>query len=203
MKKVLVCIMLLVVLAGCIKVQDEDGTGNDGKSADIEVGETVEDEGLPEEPKAKSYTLKEETKALVESQMGAGSNVVFPQNFQRISYGDAYVFGLGVNNMQTYEDEFKVEVNFDKAYDKYMNDIEVDEVTMNTWVKTVFDNFHLGSYKSNVMGIAMEVGYMKSGVKPQSGTYVFEIEVFHRISPGAGLVNTPYGAKQKVSIKVD
>ncbi len=109
MKKILVCIMLLVVLAGCIKVQDEDGTGKDGKSADIEVGETVEDEGLSEEPKAKSYTLKEETKALVESQMGAGSNVVFPQNFNRISYGEAYVFGLGVNNMQTYEDEFKVE----------------------------------------------------------------------------------------------
>jgi hypothetical protein len=94
-------------------------------------------------------------------------------------------------------------VEFENAYDKYMNTIDADEAAMNSWVKTVFQPFLLESYESEVMGIAVEVGDTSPGVRPAKGTYVFEVQVYHRVAPGAGLINTPYGTKNKLSIKVE
>lgn len=204
MKKIIACILLLAVLAGCVNVQETEQQTTPQASPD-KTGETAQSGSTAQQQvqqQVQQYMLSAETKALVESQLTAGKNVVFPQNYKQLSNGQSYVFGIGVNNLQTVEDEFQVNVNFKKAYDKYMNTIETDQATMDSWVKTVFSPFMLDSYKSEIMGIAIEAGNMKPGVKAQAGTYVFEAQVMHRISPGAGFINSPYGSKYEISVRV-
>ncbi len=202
MKKMIVCVLLLVLLAGCIKVQETDSQ-QETNPAEVGVDETVEDEGV-EVPKPKSYVLGAEAKTLVEDQMAKGQDVILPQVFQKLAYGESYVFAIGVNNKQTQEDEFIVNVKFKEAYGNYKNPIDgADEETMNTWIKTVFQPFILGSYKNQIMGIAIESGDMSPGVKAQRGTYVFDVDVYHRISPGAGKINSEYGPGNQISIRVE
>jgi hypothetical protein len=124
-----------------------------------------------------------------------------PVNYRKLGYGDTFVFGVGVQNIMNYEDIFMIKVTFNKAYDKYMNTIETDEETMNSWVKSANEEFTLAPTDKKTVPIVLEVGNMRPGTKPITGTYVFSVETLNKEK--GYYTNKDYSGKRDLSIKVE
>jgi hypothetical protein len=117
-----------------------------------------------------------------------------------MDYGDSYVFGVGVQNLQPMPDDFYIKAYFDKAYDKYTNAIEVDEDLMNSWIKSNLRTFTLESGEKATISIKIEVGETLPGVMPSPGAYVFDVETLYK--KGGYHANKEYIGKKEITIKV-
>jgi hypothetical protein len=195
MKKLIVCILALIVLAGCVQPPADEGAEEAAPKT------TVKDTTEAKETTAASTILGEEIGGAIDEQLVPGVKSVIPVNYKKMKYGDTFVFGIGIRNTFNLPDDFLVSVYFDKAYDKYMNVIDTDEDTMNSWIKTKFEPFTLDQDETQAVSVVMEVGYTMSGVKPAAGTYVFDVETLSK--KGGSRINKEHVGKREISIKIE
>lgn len=193
MKKLIVCILTLVVLAGCAQPPAED--------AGTAAADTVAEGSTAKETKAAETVLGEEIGRAIDEQLISGERYILPVNYKKLKYGESFIFGLGVQNVLSLPDRYQVSMNFDKAYDRMTNPIDTDEDTMNNWVKTVFEPFDLDSYTKETVSIKMQVGDIKPGVRPKPGTYVFDIDILNAGGSSVS-IRKEYGMAE-ISIKVE
>jgi len=192
MKRIIACIMVLLVLAvGCTQPVAED----DGTETDVAQGSTAKI------VKAADTVLGAEIGKAIDEQLVPGEKYILPVNYQKLAYGEEFIFGLGVQNVNPQDDKYQITVKFDKAYDRMTNNIDVDEDTMNKWIKTIFEPFEINSYEKETASIIMEVGEIKPGVMPKPGTYVFDLEILN--AGGSSVtIRKEYGMTE-LSIKVE
>ena len=195
MKKILFCLMVLVLLAGCVQQEAAD-EGAPSAQEEAEAQERVEVQQV------KSTNIEPEIVKAIEDQLTPAVKSVMPLTYRKMAYGDSYVFGLGVQNVNTYDMQYLVEIEFNKAYDKYTNKIDaVDEETVEGWIKTNFEVFELSKYEKKTVSVAVEVGNMAPGKKPVPGAYEFDVQVMSGKLSDA-LLNDEYTAKTKLTIKI-
>lgn len=192
MKKLIACLLALFVLVGCVQQPtEEDETGETAQEAEV----------TPRKVAEPSSVLSDEIKDTIDEQLQPGIKSSIPVNYQKLKYGEVFVFGVGVQNILNLEDEFLVKVSFDKAYDRMMNTIGTSEEMMNDWVKTKLEPFTLAKDEKQTVAIVIEVGKIMPGIRPTPGTYVFDVEVLY--SRGGRYINKEYIGKSAFSIKVE
>jgi hypothetical protein len=196
MKRIIVCLLVMLLFAGCAQQAAEDTTKATTETKTTAT-ETTKDEIKPE-----STVLTDEILDTLNEQLkpGVKSTDLIP-NHVKLKYGDQAVFGVGIQNIQNAEDIFFIKVTFDKAYDKYMNTIDTDEETMNDWVTTVLKEFTLAPSEKKIVSVVIEVGDTNSGVKPQPGTYQFDVETLYK--RGGYYANKEYIGRREFSIRVE
>lgn len=193
MKKLLLSILVVLVIAGCASVQPTEPSQ--------QVEEPEAEEAPPAEPEPEQATvLSAEIQDAIDQGLKPGVRSSMPVQAQRMVFGDVFVFGVGVQNVLSYDDTFLITVAFDKAYDRYTNIIEVDENAMNAWLKTNLDEFELAKGGKETISIVMEVGEIKPGVGPQIGTYVFDVETLNK--RGGHFTNKDYVGKREITIQI-
>lgn len=194
MKKLLVLMLALIVLAGCVQtgVKDEKATREAAQEAETPVGDKI-----VSAPSSK--VLSSELKQEIESKLIKGVKFSMPLNYRRMQYGDSFVFGVGVQNVKTREYEFSVDATFKKAYDKMMNTISVEEDLMNDWIKSTLKPFNLAQNEKKVVSVVIEAGDIRSGIEAVPGTYVFNVDSYFREFDN--VVRDEY-AKAEFSVKV-
>jgi hypothetical protein len=199
MKKAIVCLLALLLLIGCAPVDEE----SEAQQPAQEQKETKTTQ-TPKAPVVEEETpeLSSEFVALIEEEMKPAirASHVYPHSI-KLKYGDIQAFGVAVQNTLKDPEEFQIKVVFDKAYDKYTNQIDVDEAVMNSWLKTNLEIFELVPGEETTLTIIMEVGNKMSGVKPTPGTYVFDVEILHRA--GRTDMVEDYVAPKELAIRID
>lgn len=199
MRKAFVCLIALLVLAGCAQQAAQD-TGAAQQDTQPEAAADTTPAETQEPPAQSSYVLSDELRNTVNEQLEPGVKVVMPLAYAKLSYGEASTFGIGIQNLQTLADEFLIKVYFDEAYDKYTNPISTDEDTMNRWIKTNLPMFTLDSMEKDILSFTIEAGDIQPGVKPAPGSYVFDVEFLHK--KGGYHANKDYVGKKEVTIKI-
>ena len=190
MKRIIACMLLLFVLAGCVQqTQEEEAKEGTRETGEVQIQQTT------------STTLSSDIKNAIDEQLLPGVRSVMPINYRKLSYGDTFVFGIGVQSILNYEDIFMIKVTFNKAYDRYMNSIETDEETMNGWIKSANEEFTLNTGDKKTVPIVVEIGNMRPGTKPIAGTYVFSVETLNK--EGGYYTNKEYSGKRDLSIKIE
>ncbi len=172
MKKLLVLMLALVVLAGCAQVDDESAERDAAKAAETPVGDKI--------VSAPSTVLSVELKDEITSALVKGVKFSMPLNYRKMSFGDSFVFGVGVQNIKARQYEFSVDVTFKKAYDRMTNSISVEEDMMNNWVKSTLKPFDLAQNDKKVVSVVIKAGDIRPGIEPALGTYVFNVESYFR-----------------------
>jgi len=184
MKKAIVCLLALLLLAGligCVPVEEESEAQQPAKEQETKTTQTAKDQQKAPTMEEEAPELSSEFVALIEEEMKPAirASHVYPHSI-KLKYGDVQAFGVAIQNTLRDPEEFQIKVVFDKAYDKYTNQIDVDEAVMNSWLKTSIEIFELVPGEETMITIIMEVGNKMSGVKPTPGTYVFDVEILHR-----------------------
>jgi len=174
MKKILVLMLALIVLAGCAAQQgpDESAAREAAKAAETPVGDKI--------VKAPSTVISAELRDEIESALVKGVKFSMPLNYRKMEYGDSFVFGVGVQNVKTKQYEFSVDVTFKKAYDRMTNSISVDDDLMNSWIKSTIGPFDLDQNQKNVVSVRIEAGDIRPGIEAAPGTYVFDVKSYSR-----------------------
>lgn len=202
MKNAIVCLLAVLILAcfaGC--------TQQPVQTAEPEIEEEIETESVPEylsqEPvkSEPATTLSNEIKDRIESELKDGVRYSLPLKYQKLKYGEKGVFGVGVQNIMNYEDDFIIKVYFDKAYDKYTNPISVSEDMMNSWVITNLDLFTLSPKEEMIQSVVIEVKDVLPGIKPSAGAYVFDVEILNKEK--GFHANKEYVGRQEITVKVE
>ncbi|MBN2112205.1 hypothetical protein JW707_03850 [Candidatus Woesearchaeota archaeon] len=197
MKRIIVCLLAVLLLAGCAQQAAE--TAPEQKT---ETKATVTEEVKTDEVKPVSTILSSEIVDSLNSQLKPGVKYTdITPNHAVLEYGNQFIFGLGLQNIQNAEDTFLIKVTFDKAYDKYTNTISVSEEMVNSWLKTNLEEFTLAPGEKKIVSVLIEVGNANTGTKPQPGTYEFDVETLHQ---GGGYRPTKeYVGRREVSIRVE
>lgn len=196
MKKLIVCLLVVLVLAGCVQPQAEEKTEEDVEEQTVEEQITKTVETKPTD------VLSDEIKEIIEAQLTAGvkySDII--PNHLKLKYGEKGVFGVGVQNIQNADDDYLISVTFDKAYDKYMNTIPTSEEMMNGWIKTNLEVFTLPKGETQIISIVIEVGDVVPGIKPQEGTYTFDLKTLYK--RGGYHANKELVGTRAISIRVE
>ena len=187
---------MLVLLAGCVQQEAPADEGAPSAEEDAAAQERVEVQQV------KSTNIDADLVKTIDEQLTPSIKYVMPLSFRKMAYGDSFVFGLGVQNVNTYDMQYLVEAEFNRAYDKYTNTIDgIDEDMVNSWVKTNFEVFELSKYGKKTISMVVEVGNMAPGKKPVAGAYEFDVQVMSGKLSDA-LLNDEYGAKTKLTIKI-
>jgi hypothetical protein len=194
MKKAIVLLLALFVLAGCAQQAVQETTTTKTTTQKQTTTEVIEVE------EKDTGVLSDEIKTAVDSQLGPGVKYAFPLRYAQLSPGEKFAFGLGLQNTRNKETLFRIEMGFDKANDKMMNPISTDEDTMNSWIKTNFDEFSLAKEGKKTITIVMEAGDIKPGVEAVPGSYIFDLEVFYADS--GTITNDEYTGKMEITVKV-
>ncbi len=201
MKRLIFCLAAILLLAGCANeaVQQEDAVESQVVITPkaTATAEPVQDEA-PEI--GQKYLMDEALKNQILGELKASTATVMPINYQQVSYGDHFVFGIGLQNIGREDDEYLIKAYFTKAYDKYTNTIAVDEEMMNSWIKTTFSSMILAPGQKEVLSLVIEVGDISEGKKAPSGTYVFDIETLQK--EGNSVFTGEVTARRKVTVKV-
>lgn len=205
MKKAIVCLLALLLLIGCVPAEEESGAetaADQGEQKTTTTTETAQEQAKAPVVDETTPELSSDFVALIEDEMRPAVRTShFYPNSVKLKYGDVQAFGLAVQNVLRDPEEFLVKVSFDKAYDKYTNQIDVDEAAMNDWVKTSFEIFELVPNAQSMITVIMKVGDISSGKKPTPGTYVFDVEVLHR-ADRTDMVED-YVAPMETSIRIE
>jgi PBP1b-binding outer membrane lipoprotein LpoB len=180
MKKVLILIALLFVLAACstktIYPTQTEQTA-DGKAA---VEGKVQYSGTAYE------TLLEQVKSDTITKNIKTEEVVVPLNFKIGKPGDTVVFGVNLNSVNQMLGTYFYRVSFIEARDKNSNPIETNREMVKNWLaESISSDTVLEMEKSLYFPVIFTIGKeIKSGIPTVSGQYTFEVQFYKRDSSG-------------------
>jgi hypothetical protein len=150
---------------------------------------------------ASDYSLSQETRDKAMAGLTVNAKYALSENYVKLYAGQSHTFGIAFMNSFSKNDNFLVDIQFKKAYDKSSNSIDVTEAQIAPWLAhNDFTVTPLEAYQKSVQPIVIEAAVFADGTPPPKGTYVFEAQVFHQGT--AFKVDEEYSGEQQISIQV-
>ncbi|MBI4918678.1 hypothetical protein HY837_02020 [archaeon] len=157
---------------------------------------------LMRETPAIERTLDQQTAQAIEQMLSQGTELVaIPYHSKTAEIGETVIYGLGVRNVNNDAKNFKIEMEFSKAFTQDMKIISnVDSRKMEEWLGTN-KRLDLGSVKAKQLvkePLGITVGeYISDTELTVPGIYIFTVKVLDSTT------REVYGGVQEVNVKVE
>ncbi len=179
-----IALITLIMVAGCATAPLQAGGNATSREAETTVTETTTSTTSTSEPPAPaahataSYEITDETMAKLSAVFLPGKNMAISEGSRKMSFGDSYVFAVGIGNPNIPSEEFKLKAELQKTYDSNRNTILSDNSLANSWIAA--NNFQaktLNRGESIIEPFIVEIKNLLDGSKPKPGVYEFELSV--------------------------
>src|SRR3989344_2883453 len=121
---VLVGLVVLLFVAGCVPAQEQPAAppAPEEPAAVVEKAPAPAATPPPTPVQAQpSYEITQETLEKLNAVFTKATILELSESSKKMSFGDVYVFAIGVTNTISFSDNFTMQVEFRRSYDKYGN----------------------------------------------------------------------------------
>jgi len=180
----IIALMALIMVAGCATAPLKAG----GNATNREAGTTVVEKitsatppSPPAAPAAASYEITDETMNKLNTVFAPGVEMAVSEGSRKMSFGDSYVFAVGIGTPNIVSDNFKLKAELKKTYDKSMNSILSNSSYANTWLeRNTYEIKTLTRGEQTAVPFVVEIKNLIDGTKPKLGTYEFKLTVLRQ-----------------------
>lgn len=200
MRTALIIAMIALFLVAC--QPSAPATATPAPRPSVPSSPVVEEVTTPPAPFVEDYSLTDETRAKVEKGLTSTTKWFLSETFAQLSVGEHYTFGVGITNRLQQKDNFLVDIQFKRAYDKSGNSIEsANAAQVASWLaRNDFSVTPLEMNKQSIQPVVVEVLQFADGSTPPPGTYEFDMNIlFQGNFPD---VSQEYSGDITIAIKV-
>ena len=181
---IMAVLFMFILLVGCATAPPKISGGAESKQAETTVVEkttsanqtSANQSAAPANSTSISYEISAETMSKLNALFSLGDNMAVSEGSRKMSFGDSYVFAVGVGNPNSPPDNFQLKAELKKTYDKSGNSILSNLSMANSWfAKNEFQIKTIARGGSEVFPFIIEVKNFVDGTKPKPGTYEFKL----------------------------
>ena len=176
-----IALMMLIVIAGCATAPPKAGgnaTSREAETTVVEKTTSATPPSSPVAPAAVSYEITNETMSKLNAVFVQGTDMAVSESSRKMSFGDSYVFAIGIGNPNINSEMFRLKAELKKTYDKSMNSMLSNLSYANTWLE--INNYEIKTLNRGervVVPFIVEIKNLIDGTKPKLGTYEFKLTV--------------------------
>jgi len=205
MKKILILLVALLLLAGCAKQKTTTTSPIQIQTSGGQQTQTQQQTQNQQQTRIVDIdSMKADANALVDACLKPGVDICMAKNFAKGKIGDTLIIGYGISNIMPNEEEFIFNITFFKVQDKFgSGTTTADKATMLQWVKeTEFlgKTYKIKPMEKQFLPVTVKIGQEYAPNAPtKPGTYIFDIRAY-RLKNG---LKEEYGPVKEFSIAVE
>jgi len=174
-----IALIMLIMVAGCATAPLKAGGNATSREAETIVTETTaatNQPAAPAAPAAVSYEITAETTSKLNTVFKLGDTMAVSEGSRKMSFGDSYVFAVGIGNPNIPSENFLLKAELKKTYDKSLNSILSNLSYANSWLeRNTYEIKTLTRGEQAVVPFIVEIKNLIDGTEPKLGTYEFKL----------------------------
>jgi glucose/arabinose dehydrogenase len=180
----IIALMLIVVVAGCATAPlkaSGDAASKEAETTVVETTTSTSQPTAPAVPAAVSYEITAETTSKLDAVFRLGDTMAVSEGSRKMSFGDSYVFAVGIGNPNIPSENFQLKAELKKTYDTSMNSMLSNLSYANTWLES--NSYEIKNLKRGeqiAVPFIVEIKNLVDGTKPKLGTYEFKLTVLRQ-----------------------